>query len=576
MSKDKIKVKKGGLLYLIRIAYRNIFRNMRRSILSIIAVSMAVFLISFMMSYIEGMLSSAAKIAQTYESGHIKLMTKEFEEKEAFMPLQYPIENAGKMIEDIKSIEGVKVVTPRIISYATFTNSKVKHGIVSGVDFENIINNAKDKKNKNKYAYYNFTKKTNGLITGRYPASNKNECAIGYRLAKKMEIVPPIVEKNEFDWILVNIEDENSRNTMKEAYKYIENKSIYKLTLFQSNDWEHTNGENKLTKEELKKNDKDSKEKYIKLLEVLINLNIKDIPTTIGKDSTIADYIFQRDYQKDYFLQAYRSSKDVYYLKRGVDSFTTDLLLKYFTKAIMLRIPFKIISSQYSDKYYQPKLVGIYDFDYVVVDANYILIPIKKMQRLASLPDQTQNIFVFVDNLKDSPIIAEKIAKKINDPNIIIKDWTTSPFIAMFRQAEYIYGIMYAVFIIVASFLIINTVIMVIHERIKEIGMMGALGMVRSEIVMVFFFEAIVLSLLGSFGGTLLAGILTSITTNMPISIESLTGGVDFPVSNTIFIIFSPTVLLKGFLFGTILTSLCTLFPSLKSAFIEPVEALRR
>jgi putative ABC transport system permease protein len=50
----------------------------------------------------------------------------------------------------------------------------------------------------------------------------------------------------------------------------------------------------------------------------------------------------------------------------------------------------------------------------------------------------------------------------------------------------------------------------------------------------------------------------------------------EFPMSGAIVLAFDPAILLQGFVFGVVITSVCTLFPSLKSAFVEPVEALRR
>jgi putative ABC transport system permease protein len=138
--------------------------------------------------------------------------------------------------------------------------------------------------------------------------------------------------------------------------------------------------------------------------------------------------------------------------------------------------------------------------------------------------------------------------------------------------------IIYLVFQIVASFLIVNTVVMIIHERIKEIGMMGALGMNQFEIVTVFFFEAVFLSVAGSLAGVLLGGIATLIGSFFPFDFSSMTGGAlkDYPMTGTIFLLFSGGILLKGFLYGVVTASICTLIPSLKSAFVAPVEALRR
>jgi ABC-type lipoprotein release transport system permease subunit len=119
---------------------------------------------------------------------------------------------------------------------------------------------------------------------------------------------------------------------------------------------------------------------------------------------------------------------------------------------------------------------------------------------------------------------------------------------------------------------------MIIHERIKEIGMMGCLGMTRSEIVKVFFFESFFLAAFGALLGVLVGGILTGILQNFPIRMGDLYGNTfaDMPLSNAIFFQFSFARLVMAWMMGVIVASLFTLIPSLKSAFVEPVEALKR
>ena len=558
------------------IAFRNIFRNIRRSILCIVAISLAVLLIVFFMAYVEGMLESAKIIAQTFESSHIQITTKEYDEKKEFYPLQYPITNIEELTKKLESIDGINKVTSRITTYATFTNNKVKHGFVSGVNFDEIKESSK---NKVKYSFYNYTKKNDGLVIGRFPDKNKNEAAIGYRLAKKMELVPPIIEKYEFEFILENINDSKNIDLFKSSYKYDNKLSVYKLNLFQTNDI-YKNGDYKLSKQEIKKITQKDKEKYLGLLNILMNLEIKKTAKKIGKNANIFYYLEDREFYKEPFLNNYTLDNGLYTLND--DNLISDkMLLKIFNSAYALRTNFKILSSQYSDMPGDPKIVGIFDYDYLLVDENFILIPINKMERLASIQNEAQSLYLFVDDniiydnkkLKD---VKNAVISTLNNPDLNVKDWTEFPFIAMFKQYDIVYFITYSIFIIVASFLIINTVIMVIHERIKEIGMMGSLGMKRIEVIIVFFLEALILSILGALGGTLLGGISSYIGSLFPISMEALTGGVDMPVTNTIFIKFSWIILVKGFLYGTVITSICTIFPSLKSAFIEPVEALRR
>mgnify|MGYP003738814495 CR=1 FL=1 len=107
---------------------------------------------------------------------------------------------------------------------------------------------------------------------------------------------------------------------------------------------------------------------------------------------------------------------------------------------------------------------------------------------------------------------------------------------------------------------------------------MGALGMKRREIVTVFFSEAVFLSLFGAFAGVLFGGLATWLGSLFSVDLNAMTGGgmKEMPISGTLFLDFSFEYLIQGFLFGVIVSSLCTLIPSMKSAFVEPVEALRR
>lgn len=423
-----MKGRKGGFLYLLTIAYRNIYRNKRRSILCIIAISIAVFFTIFMVSFMHGMIGSVKTISAIFESGHIMIYSAEYEDKKDFLPLQYPI-NTGdqgnnEFMEKLESIEGVTRAFARIRSFVTLTNNEVKHGLLLGIDLAREM----------QYNDFNQTNKSDGLIEGRYPEPDKNECAIGSRFAKK------------------------------------------------------------------------------------IGVKVGD------------------------------------------------------------RLDFKVISSQFSDKFASPLITGIFDFDYLSIDNKCILMDIERVRKLTVLKDKAQTIHLFTESEADIPVIEERVKDHVAGMNIIVKDWLEGNWYLDYIMSVglLVYNIIFAVFIVVASFLIVNTIIMVIHERMKEIGMMGALGLSRKEIIIVFFLEAVCLSFLGSILGAIFGGVLTGVLSQTPISYEAMAGGVEMPVSNTVFVKFSLKYILFGLWYGLAISSLCTIIPSLKAAFIEPVEALRR
>jgi putative ABC transport system permease protein len=241
------------------------------------------------------------------------------------------------------------------------------------------------------------------------------------------------------------------------------------------------------------------------------------------------------------------------------------------------RIPLKTVSAQFSDKMWNPLVTGIFKFDYLKYDDGVIIVQFDRLQRLLTLGDGVQQIFVYVENYKESAVTAVALDNLLGNVNVI-HDWHDNYFVALMYKSMLIFALVYVVFIVVASFLIVNTMIMIIHERIKEIGMMGSLGMTRTEITLVFFLEAFLLSAAGAIVGCAAGGISSFVMSLFPIDFNSMTGGgfKEMPMGGTLRLKFDWAIIAQGFLLGVVISSICTIIPSLKSAFIEPVEALRR
>jgi len=241
------------------------------------------------------------------------------------------------------------------------------------------------------------------------------------------------------------------------------------------------------------------------------------------------------------------------------------------------RILFKTISAQYSEKFLRPEIVGIFNFDYIKIDEQYIIMDAARLSNLLVLDEGTQSLVIYAGDENMSQSVTAAVQNLLGDGNVVT-NWTDNYWVAVMKSASSIYMIVFLVFIIVASFLIINTVVMIIHERIKEIGMMGCLGMTRAEIVKVFFFESIFMAAIGALAGVVIGGTITGLLSNYPIRFMEQFGNTfsEMPMSNAIFFQFSPSILLQAWLMGVVVASIFTLIPSLKSAFVEPVEALRR
>lgn len=116
-----------------------------------------------------------------------------------------------------------------------------------------------------------------------------------------------------------------------------------------------------------------------------------------------------------------------------------------------------------------------------------------------------------------------------------------------------------AISLVVGGIGIVNVMMLTVNERIKEIGVLKAVGATRGNIQLIFMLES---GLLGIVSG------LIGITIGAGISILISTLG-DFPMAVTW------TSLAIGLVFGVITTTVAGVYPANRAARLDPVEALR-
>ena len=104
-----------------------------------------------------------------------------------------------------------------------------------------------------------------------------------------------------------------------------------------------------------------------------------------------------------------------------------------------------------------------------------------------------------------------------------------------------------------------NTMLVTVAERVREIGIRKSLGASRSNILVQFLVEAVTLCLLGGIGGVV-AGILTATLLRELLDWESVVS----PAAIAMAVGFSASI---GLLFGV--------WPAVKAARMHPVDALR-
>ena len=130
-------------------------------------------------------------------------------------------------------------------------------------------------------------------------------------------------------------------------------------------------------------------------------------------------------------------------------------------------------------------------------------------------------------------------------------------------------GLVAAIALLAASFGIINTLVIAVIERTKEIGLQKALGMGRGKIFAIFSLEAILIGFWGALLGTL-GGIAVGIVANKIL----ITAYAESFEGFTLFVFTLPSILTVMILVSAI-AFFAGVMPSIRASRLNPIESLR-
>ena len=215
---------------------------------------------------------------------------------------------------------------------------------------------------------------------------------------------------------------------------------------------------------------------------------------------------------------------------------------------------------------------GIYSTNTYGFDSTTIFLPLAKAQAITQAQNHASTIFVLLKDTSytDSVAGALKMSNlKVltwKDLNPLVLDWET--------QANSYISILYLIILAIAASVIINTLIMSVYERTREIGILSAIGMRGGRIMWLFLAESALLAVGGVIMGVVLGviGIYLFNIHGFYIGNMGLTG---FMVTDTIFAkpTMNNTVNLSVLTF--IVSILAGLYPAVMASRMEPVAALR-
>lgn len=134
------------------------------------------------------------------------------------------------------------------------------------------------------------------------------------------------------------------------------------------------------------------------------------------------------------------------------------------------------------------------------------------------------------------------------------------------------------IMLVIAGVGIVNTILMAVYARIREIGVLRAYGMTAKEIKRLFTLEGLIVGAVGSLAGVLLGVAIVAVTSTYGLSFAQIAGDVDMggiPIMDRLYGEWNFGNMVFGFLFGMFVSFLSARIPAKRAAKMQVTDALR-
>jgi ABC-type lipoprotein release transport system permease subunit len=223
------------------------------------------------------------------------------------------------------------------------------------------------------------------------------------------------------------------------------------------------------------------------------------------------------------------------------------------------------------------RIGGVFDTDPQATETSYIFAGLETVRKMLNVGPGVSEISLLGHDYRKLDALKNKTQSAAME-NSDVKTWAEQdPYMGtMLNVMDGFILIWFTIIFLALSFGLVNTLLMAVFERTREIGLVQALGMKSSNILLMVLVESIIMLMIGLVAGNILTW-LTILPVQDGIDISGVAEGLEWAgMSSTLL----PALLVKDVLLANavvlVLGILASLFPAWRASRKVPIEAITR
>ena len=222
-------------------------------------------------------------------------------------------------------------------------------------------------------------------------------------------------------------------------------------------------------------------------------------------------------------------------------------------------------------------IAGVYRAQMQDTEKQYVFVPIGDTRKMLKLENAVSEVSVVLPDDADPSDVKKDLEKALGGSSLEIRTWRESlPVLMAYLQIfnGFIY-VWYLVIFVAMGLGIVNTTLMAVFERMREFGLVKALGVRPRRLIRLILTESFYLLLIGSAAGNAVGLLSVYALSKHGINFSDLAEGADFiGVSRVVYPVLDMRDFIVANLVVFLMGLLVSLYPASKAARFTPVKAL--